>query len=96
MEAKGDELIGLSRAKAEFNKVTAHANETGRPVTVLKRNAPWVRIVPLAVGDPGERGKILEQDKAMGITIYGAKPGSDLYMEMREAVMEERAKAGLC
>lgn len=32
----------------------------------------------------------------MGITIYGAKPGSDLYMEMREAVMEERAKAGLC
>lgn len=57
MEAKGDELIGLSRAKAEFNKVTAHANETGRPVTVLKRNALWVRIVPLAVGDPGERGK---------------------------------------
>lgn len=57
MEAKGDELIGLSRAKAEFNKVTAHANETGRPVTVLKRNAPWVRIVPLVVGDPDERGK---------------------------------------
>ena len=40
--------------------------------------------------------RILEQDKALGITIYGAKPGSDLYMEMREAVMEERAKAGLC
>lgn len=56
MEAKGDELIGLSRAKAEFNKVTAHANETGRPVTVLKRNAPWVRIAPPRRGRPRREG----------------------------------------
>ena len=48
MPGNDDEMIGLTRAKAELNKVTARANETGRPVTVLKRNAPWVRIVPLA------------------------------------------------
>ena len=56
----GDELIGLSKAKAEFHRVTSRVNETGRPVTVLKQNAPWVRILPLAHGGAARTGKAVE------------------------------------
>lgn len=42
------DVIGLTRAKEQFNSITARANETGREVLVMKRNAPWVKIVPLA------------------------------------------------
>lgn len=38
--------IGLAEAKSNFSKVTAEVNRTGRPVTVLKNNKPWVVISP--------------------------------------------------
>ena len=38
--------IGLAEAKTNFSKVTAEVNRTGRPVTVLKNNRPWVVIEP--------------------------------------------------
>lgn len=34
--------IGLAGAKTDFPKVTAEVNATGRPVTALKNNRPWV------------------------------------------------------
>lgn len=40
--------IGLAEAKNNFSKVTAEVNKTGRPVTVLKNNKPWVIIMPAA------------------------------------------------
>lgn len=38
--------MGLAEAKNNFSKVTAEVNRTGRPVTVLKNNKPWVVIQP--------------------------------------------------
>ena len=38
--------MGLAEAKNNFSKVTAEINRTGRPVTVLKNNKPWVVISP--------------------------------------------------
>lgn len=38
--------MGLAEAKNNFSKVTAEVNRTGRPVTVLKNNKPWVIISP--------------------------------------------------
>lgn len=48
--------IGLAEAKKNFSKLTAEINRTGKPVTVLKNNKPWVIIQPAdasaeAVGD---------------------------------------------
>ena len=40
--------MGLAEAKNNFSKVTAEVNRTGRPVTVLKNNRPWVIIQPAA------------------------------------------------
>ena len=38
--------IGLAEAKNNFSRMTAEVNRTGRPVTVLKNNKPWVVISP--------------------------------------------------
>ena len=38
--------IGLAEAKNNFSRVTAEVNRTGRPVTVMKNNRPWVTINP--------------------------------------------------
>ncbi len=38
--------MGLAEAKNNFSKVTSEVNKTGRPVTVLKNNKPWVVIQP--------------------------------------------------
>lgn len=47
--------IGLAEAKNNFSKVTAEVNRTGRPVTVMKNNKPWVVIMPAsAVRDEDE------------------------------------------
>ncbi|WP_172136345.1 type II toxin-antitoxin system Phd/YefM family antitoxin [Adlercreutzia sp. ZJ473] len=43
--------IGLAEAKDNFSRVTAEVNRTGRPVTVLKNNKPWVTISPAAARD---------------------------------------------
>ncbi len=40
--------IGLAEAKNSFSRVTAEVNRTGRPVTVMKNNKPWVTISPAA------------------------------------------------
>lgn len=39
--------IGLAKAK-NFSRVTAEVNRTGKPVTVLRNNRPWVTISPAA------------------------------------------------
>lgn len=41
--------MGLAEAKNNFSRVTAEVNRTGRPVTVLKNNRPWVVISPATV-----------------------------------------------
>lgn len=38
--------IGLAEAKKNFSKLTSEVNRTGKPVTVLKNNKPWVVIQP--------------------------------------------------
>ena len=42
--------IGLAEAKANFSRVTAEVNRTGKPVTVLRNNKPWVVIAPVERG----------------------------------------------
>ena len=46
--------IGLAEAKKNFSKLTAEVNRTGKPVTVLKNNKPWVVILP-AVSFAGDQ-----------------------------------------
>ena len=36
--------MGLAEAKNNFSRVTAEVNRTGRSVTILKNNKPWVVI----------------------------------------------------
>mgnify|MGYP001741188438 CR=1 len=36
--------MGLAEAKNNFSRVTAEMNKTGRPITILKNNKPWVVI----------------------------------------------------
>ena len=38
--------MGLAEAKNNFSRVTAEVNRTGKPVTILKNNRPWVVIQP--------------------------------------------------
>ena len=40
--------MGLAEVKNNFSKVTAEVNKSGRPVTVLKNNRPWVIIQPVS------------------------------------------------
>lgn len=47
--------VGLAEAKKNFSKITAEVNKTGKPVTVLKNNKPWVIIQPAsAIGNESE------------------------------------------
>ncbi len=43
------ERYGLAETKDKFSALTAKANSTGRPFTVLKGGKPWVEVRPLAV-----------------------------------------------
>ena len=38
--------MGLAEAKSNFSRVTAEVNRTGKSVTILKNNKPWVVIQP--------------------------------------------------
>ena len=38
--------VGLSEAKARLSEITEAINRTGEPVTVFKKNKPWVVIYP--------------------------------------------------
>ena len=38
--------MGFAEAKNNFSRVTAEVNRTGKPVTILKNNRPWVVIQP--------------------------------------------------
>ncbi len=46
--------MGLAEVKNNFSKVTAEVNRTGRPVTVLKNNKPWVIIQPATRATEGD------------------------------------------
>lgn len=38
--------MGLAEAKNNFSRLTAEVHRTGKPVTILKNNKPWVVIQP--------------------------------------------------
>ena len=50
--------MGLAEAKNSFSRVTAEVNRTGRPVTVMKNNRPWVTINPAATQRGAERNAV--------------------------------------
>lgn len=39
--------MGLAEAKTNFSRVTSEVHRTGKPVTILKNNKPWVVISPV-------------------------------------------------
>ena len=39
--------LGLAEAKNNFSKVASEVHRSGRSVTVLKNNKPWVLISPV-------------------------------------------------
>ena len=50
--------MGLAEAKNNFSRVTAEVNRTGRPVTVMKNNKPWVTINPAATQSGADRDAV--------------------------------------
>lgn len=46
--------MGLAEVENNFSKVTAEVNRTGKPVTVLKNNKPWVVISPVPQGSDAD------------------------------------------
>ena len=50
--------MGLAEAKNNFSRVTAEINRTGRPVTVLKNNRPWVVINPAPAAENVDQGAV--------------------------------------
>ena len=50
--------MGLAEAKNNFSRVTAEVNRTGRPVTVMKNNRPWVTINPAATQSGADRDAV--------------------------------------
>ena len=50
--------MGLAEAKNNFSRVTAEVNRTGRPVTVMKNNRPWVTINPAATQSGADRAAV--------------------------------------
>ena len=50
--------MGLAEAKNNFSRVTAEVNRTGRSVTVLKNNKPWVVISPAVTSGDKSRSAV--------------------------------------
>lgn len=50
--------MGLAEAKNNFSRVTAEVNRTGRPVTVMKNNKPWVTINPAATQSGADQNAV--------------------------------------
>ena len=50
--------MGLAEVKNNFSRVTAEVNRTGRPVTVMKNNKPWVIINPAATQSGADRNAV--------------------------------------
>ena len=50
--------MGLAEVKNNFSRVTAEVNRTGRPVTVMKNNKPWVTINPAATQSGADRNAV--------------------------------------
>ena len=65
--------MGLAEAKNNFSKVTAEVNRTGRPVTVLKNNKPWVVIQPASA---------VAKDDAVDVAIDFMDEYADVFTEL--------------
>ncbi|QUC04997.1 type II toxin-antitoxin system Phd/YefM family antitoxin [Atopobium sp. oral taxon 416] len=65
--------MGLAEAKNNFSKVTAEVNRTGRPVTVLKNNKPWVVIQPASAA---------AKDDAVDVAIDFMDEYADVFAEL--------------
>ncbi|QUC02980.1 type II toxin-antitoxin system Phd/YefM family antitoxin [Atopobium sp. oral taxon 416] len=55
-----------------FSKVTAEVNRTGRPVTVLKNNKPWVIIQPASTAT----------DDALDVAVDFMDEYTDVFSEL--------------
>lgn len=69
--------MGLAEAKNNFSRVTAEVNRTGKPVTILKNNRPWVVIQPAQ-----------QSESAVDVAVDVAVDFMDAYAD----VFEELAK----
>lgn len=65
--------VGLAEAKNNFSKVTAEVNCTGRPVTVLKNNKPWVVIQPAS---------LVVKDDAVDVAVDFMDEYADVFSEL--------------
>lgn len=69
--------MGLAEAKNNFSRVTAEVNRTGRPVTVMKNNKPWVTISPAATQIGADRN-------AVDVAIDFVDEYADVFEELAE------------
>ena len=79
--------IGLAEAKNNFSKVTAEVNRTGRPVTVLKNNRPWVVISPAPHG-PESPGTAADETAADEAALDVAVDFMDEYADVFERLAQ--------
>lgn len=63
--------MGLAEAKNNFSRVTAEVNRTGKPVTILKNNKPWVVIQPAR-----------ENSNATGVAVDFMDEYADVFKEL--------------
>ena len=63
--------IGLAEAKNNFSRVTAAVNRTGRAVTVLKNNRPWVVINPAMTASKNDMKLVNGQSFLQLFKCYG-------------------------
>lgn len=47
----GPRTVTMTEAKTNFSRLSTMVNETGTPITVLRRSRPWVEISPVAPGE---------------------------------------------
>lgn len=69
--------IGLAEAKNNFSRLTAHINETGQAVTVMKNNRPWVVITP--AHDAATR-----HNKALDVAVDFMEEYADVFTELAQ------------
>lgn len=67
----------VAETRANFSRIAATVNETGRPVTVFRNSRPWVVIAP--VGSSGiprvdwSRGGVVPVDESTGHALLPAE-----------------------
>lgn len=86
--------VGIREVKNHFSALTEKVNVTGRPLTVLKNNKPWVVIAPVDSAAASRRAR-RERFRMLTARIEGDienEPQWDEAISDKELLGEERMR----